>query len=189
MRYPRKLPAGGVHRSDRSWLSSRGLGLYLRTTNLPIRRLYFAPLGEKPARAVRFPVSCWSLGLLNRNGRRRCTVHAVLTGPRRPGRPTARPRPAVRYRRSRGGRPLIRCSYRAHDDLSLPGYGGTPQTGPVRATAAVAWRRIGPRAGPGRPASLTTPALRRSANGRRLLSLPAGPGPGRHAPAPGDRKT
>src|SRR5690348_16311807 len=93
MRYPRKLPAGGVHRSDRSWLSSRGLGLYLRTTNLPIRRLYFSPLGEKPARAVRFPVSCWSLGLLNRNGRRRCTVHAVLTGPRRPGRPTAGPRP------------------------------------------------------------------------------------------------
>jgi len=63
---------------------------------------------------------------------------------------------------ARPGRPVTCCSCRAHDDLSLPGYGRTPQTGPVRrGRGGVAPHWATSRARPA--ASLTAPASRRSA--------------------------
>ena len=60
MRYPRKLPAGAVHRLYRSSPSSNrppgGLrGLYLRGNKSHPRRLYFAPLRKCRPRPVRLP--------------------------------------------------------------------------------------------------------------------------------------
>jgi len=188
MRYPRKLPAGAVHRSDRSWLCSCGLrGLYLRTTNL--RPGGFNSLRSGKSGTVgqgSRPVLVFSL--LNRNGGRRRVVHASLRRPCTAGPPGCRAAAAVRYRRSRGGQPLTCCSCHGHGDLSLPGYGGIPQRGASQRPAAAAWRRIGPRAGPGR--LLAWRHRHDGAPRRAPFAVPArGPGPGRHTQAPRDWKT
>jgi len=91
MRYPRKLPAGDTHRPEDLGYVPVACADFLARQIPPPGGFYFALLVEKPARPVKAPGPCWSLALLNRNGRRRRTVHAALTRPR--GRAGRRPGP------------------------------------------------------------------------------------------------
>jgi hypothetical protein len=171
MRYPRKLPAGDVHRPE----ELGGLRGHIFGRQIPPTAALYCTARRKVGPPVKAAGPYWSLALLNRNGRRRRAVHTAPTrlspGPQRPAQARAGSGPlfAIGEAVGAGLSPAVHVALMVASACQATV--GPRRRGVSRGPAVAAWRRVGPRAGPA-GCSLTAPASRRSATGAVCCPCP-----------------